>query len=161
MLSQQEQQVLHQAIEVSQKAVDNGNMPFGGVFADADGNVLAEAENTSFTEADPTAHAETNLVRKIIRELTPEQIAEGTLYTSCEPCAMCAGAMYWGGVNRMIYAMSEADLLGLTGGHEDNPTMTGVGCREILASGQREIEVLGPFLIEDAMDVQRAFWADR
>jgi len=160
-ISAQDERLLRLAIATSQRAVENANMPFGGVFADAAGNVLAEAENSSFTDNDPTAHAETNLVRRIVKELTPEQIAEGTLYTSCEPCAMCAGAMYWGGVNRMIYAMSEADLLDLTGDHKDNPTMTGVGCRDILASGQREIEVLGPFLIEEAMEIQRAFWADR
>ena len=160
-LTAQEELNLRQAIAVSQRAVDNGNMPFGGVFADVDGNVLVEAENSSFTEKDPTAHAETNLVRAVVRQLTPEQIATGTLYTSCEPCAMCSGAMYWGGINRMIYAMSEADLLPLTGDHADNPTMAGVGCRAILNSGQREIEVLGPFLIEEAMEVQRAFWADR
>lgn len=158
-LSTQDEQLLRRAIAVSQRAVDNGNMPFGGVFADAAGNVLAEAENSSFTEKDPTAHAETNLVRLVVRQLTPEQIAEGTLYTSCEPCAMCSGAMYWGGINRMVYAMSETDLLLLTGDHKDNPTMT-VGCRTILSSGQREIEVLGPFLIDEAMEVQRAFWAN-
>jgi len=161
MLSQQEEQLLRQAIRVSERAVANGNMPFGGVFADADGNVLAEAENTGFTEKDPTAHAETNLVRKIVRELTPVQIARGTFYTSCEPCVMCAGAMYWGGVNRMIYAMSEEDLLGLTGDHKDNPTMTGIGCRAVLSSGQREIEVLGPFLIDEALEIHRTFWLNQ
>jgi tRNA(Arg) A34 adenosine deaminase TadA len=152
---------LRRAVAASQRAVDNGNMPFGGVFADADGNVLVEGENTSFTEKDPTAHAETNLVRLVVRQLTPEQIADGTLYTSCEPCAMCSGAMYWGGINRMVYAMSEADLLTLTGDHEDNPTMDGVGCRAILNSGPRDVEVLGGYLIEEAMEVQRAFWTDR
>jgi tRNA(Arg) A34 adenosine deaminase TadA len=159
-LSAQDEQLLRRAIRVSQRAVDNGNMPFGGVMADPEGNVLVEAENTSYTEKDPTAHAETNLVRLAVRQLTPEQIETATLYTSCEPCAMCAGAMYWGGINRMVYAMSEADLLPLTGDHPDNATMTGVGCRAVLSSGQRNIEVLGPFLVEEALEVQRPFWAD-
>jgi len=159
-LSAQDEQLLRRAIGVSERAVENGNQPFGGVLADSEGNVLLEAENSSVTEKDPTAHAETNLVKLAVRQLSSEEIATATLYTSCEPCAMCSGAMYWGGINRMIYAMSEADLLGLTGDHAANPTMTGVGCRTVLSSGSRDIEVLGPFLVEEAMEIHRTYWFD-
>lgn len=159
-LSAKEEQLLRQAIRVSARAVENGNQPFGALLADPSGKVILEAENSANTEKDPTAHAETNLVKRAIRELSPEQIATATLYTSCEPCAMCSGAMYWGGINRMVYAMSEADLLGLTGDHTANPTMTGVGCRTILLSGPRDIEILGPFIIDEAMEIHRTFWVD-
>lgn len=159
-LTAQDERLLRRAIAVSARSVENGNQPFGAVLADPDGNVLLEAENSVMTGKDPTAHAETNLVRLAIRELSPEQIATATLYTSGEPCAMCSGAMYWGGINRMVYAMSETDLLGLTGAHPANPTMTGVGCRTILSSGQRDIEVLGPFLAEEAMEIHRTYWVE-
>lgn len=158
-LGTQDEQLLRQAIRVSQCAVENGNQPFGALLADPAGHVILEAENSAVTERDPTAHAETNLVKLAVRQLAPDEIATATLYTSCEPCAMCAGAMYWGGIDRMVYAMEEADLLPLTGAHPANPTMLGVGCRTILSSGQRAIEVLGPFLVAEAMEVQRVYWA--
>ena len=66
-----------------------------------DGDVVASAQNTVFTDRDPTAHAETNLVSRAIRELSPEQIRRSVLYTSCEPCAMCVGKMYWAGIDRL------------------------------------------------------------
>jgi tRNA(Arg) A34 adenosine deaminase TadA len=106
-LSDMDEALLRLAIGVSARAVANGNMPFGAILADGEGNVLLESENTTMTGKNVLNHAETNLVNMAVTTLSPEQIATATLYTSCEPCAMCAGAMYWGGINRMIYAMSE------------------------------------------------------
>ena len=71
---------------------------------------------------------------------------------------MCSGAMYWGGINRMVYAMSEHDLLDITGISEHCPTMRGVGCRTILETGQRHIEVNGPHLVDEACAVQRVYF---
>jgi len=65
-----------------------------------------------------------------------------------------------GGIDRMVYAMGEADLLGLTGADPANPTMTGVGCRTIVSSGQRDTEVLGSFLVEEASEIHRTSWAE-
>ena len=158
-LSDQEKSLLRRAIEVSTRSVANGNLPFGALLADPDGNVLLEAENSDITGKSPLNHAETNLMRLAIEKLTPEQIATATVYTSCEPCAMCSGSMYWGGLNRMVYGMSEADLLQYTGGHQLNPTMTGVGCRAVLQSGHREVEVKGPFLIDEASVIHRTYWS--
>ncbi len=158
LLSDQEKGLLRRAIDVSTRSVANGNLPFGALLADPDGNVLLEAENSDITGQSPLNHAETNLMRLAIEKLTPEQIATATLYTSCEPCAMCSGSMYWGGLNRMVYGMSEADLLQYTGGHQLNPTMTGVGCRAVLQSGHREVEVKGPFLIDEASVIHRTYW---
>ena len=135
-------------------------MPFGALFADSAGNILLEAENTGVTEHNTLNHAETNLMNLVVTTLSPEHIEPGTLYTSCEPCAMCAGSMYWGGINRMVYAMSELDLLAITGANPLNATMEGVGSRTILNSGQRTIEVLGPFLVEEASAIHHRFWSD-
>ena len=150
--------LLRRAIEVSARSVANGNLPFGALLADPEGNVLLEAENSDITGKSPLNHAETNLMRMAVETLSPEQMATATLYTSCEPCAMCSGAMYWGGLNRMVYGMSEHDLLQYTGADPLNPTMRGVGCRNILNSGQRHIEVSGPHLVEEASVIHRSFW---
>ena len=150
--------LLRRAIELSASAAAKGNMAFGALLADPDGNVLLEAENTTHTENNALRHAETNLIERAVTTLMPEQIATATLYTSCEPCAMCSGAMYWGGINRMVYAMSEHDLLDITGISEHCPTMRGVGCRTILETGQRHIEVNGPHLVDEACAVQRVYF---
>ena len=153
-----DRQLLRRAIELSAAAMAKGNMAFGALMADPDGNVLLEAENTTFTERNALRHAETNLIEEAVASLAPEQIAGATLYTSCEPCAMCSGAMYWAGINRMVYAMSEHDLLDITGVNDHCPTMRGVGCRNILETGQRDIEVSGPHLVEEAAAVQHDYF---
>ena len=158
-LSAQDERLLRRAIEVSLSAVANGNMPFGAIIADPDGNVLLEAENTGITGRNTLNHAETVLMNMAVTTLTPAQIASATLYTSCEPCAMCAGAMYWGGLNRMVYGMSERDLLEIPGSDPDSQNMRGVGCRNIFDTGQRHIEVSGPHLVEEASAVHRRYWS--
>ncbi|MDE0196333.1 MAG: nucleoside deaminase [bacterium] len=158
-LSERDEGFLRQAIEVSKRSRANGNHPFGAIFVDRGGNVLLGAENSVVTARDLTGHAETNLARQIGLTLSATQIAGGTLYSSCEPCSMCSGAMYWAGVNRLVYAMGEQDLLPLAGGEGGgNPTMTGLGCRAVLASGQRPIEVSGPHLVAEAVEAHRGFW---
>ena len=160
-LTEREKQLLRRAIDVSRRSRRNGNHPFGAIFVDSSGRVLVEAENSVVTTGDLIGHAETNLAREMGLTLTPEQIAEGTVYASCEPCAMCAGAMYWAGVNRLVYGMNESDLLPFDNGElDENATMTGVGCRAVLASGQRRIEVSGPHLVEEAVQVHHGFWGD-
>ena len=160
-LSALDRRLLRRAIELSASAAAKGNMAFGALLGDPEGGVLLEAENTTFTERNPLNHAESNLVNMAVATLDPEQIATATLYTSCEPCAMCSGAMYWGGINRTVYAMSEHDLLRITGVNDHCPTMRGVGCRNILTSGQRHIEVNGPHLVEEACAVQLDYFAAR
>ena len=158
-LTNREEGFLRWAIDVSKRSRANGNHPFGAIFVDSAGNVLAEAENSVVTTGDLIGHAETNLAREIGLTLTAEQIAGGTVYASCEPCAMCAGAMYWAGVNRLVYGMNEADLMPFDEGERnENATMTGVGCRAVLASGQRHIKVSGPHLAEEALQAHHGFW---
>ena len=64
---------------------------------------------------------------------------------------MCAGAIYWAGIGRVVFGLSERDLLGMTGNHPDNPTMD-LPCREVFARGQRKVEVLGPHLVDEALE---------
>ena len=145
-LTEQEKHLLRRAIDVSRRSRENGNHPFGAIFVDSSGKVLAEAENSVVTTGDLIGHAETNLARDIGLTLTSDQIA---------------GAMYWAGVNRLVYGMNESDLLPFDNGERDeNATMTGVGCRAVLASGQRRIEVSGPHLVEEAVQVHHGFWGD-
>jgi tRNA(Arg) A34 adenosine deaminase TadA len=147
--------LLRQAIALSRSAVANGNHPFGALLADPTGAVVLTAENTVNTERDVTGHAETNLVRLATR--AHPDLRAFSLYTSCEPCAMCAGAIYWAGVGRVVFAMSEADLRAITGAHPDNPTLAHP-CRLVFADGARPTVVEGPALAGEAAEPHHGFW---
>jgi tRNA(Arg) A34 adenosine deaminase TadA len=144
------------AIEVARRARANGNHPFGAVLA-VDGDIVLEAENTVVTGRDRTGHAELNLVRLAESRLRPDEIDGATLYTSTEPCAMCAGAIYWCGVGRVVYGLAETELIVITGHDPANPTLA-LPCREVFARGQRPVVVLGPLLADAARAVHNGFW---
>jgi tRNA(Arg) A34 adenosine deaminase TadA len=86
-----------------------------------------------------------------------EFMAGCTLYSSAEPCAMCAGSAYWAGVGRVVYGLSEHDLGALIGPHPENLTMD-LPCRTVLGAGQRRIEVIGPLLVAESRAVHDGFW---
>ncbi|MFD2016126.1 deaminase [Vibrio olivae] len=79
------------------------------------------------------------------------------MYISAEPCAMCAGAIYWAGVGRVVYGLSEEKLKSITGNHPENPTLA-LPCRTVFDSGQRKVEVIGPLLEEEAAEIQHGVW---
>jgi len=146
------------AIDLARQAREHGNHPFGALLVDADGNVVVESENTVVTGRDCTGHAETNLMRAASLRFSPEFLQDCTLYTSTEPCVMCAGAIYWGNVRRVVFALSEDDLRDIVGADPENPTMA-LPCREVFARGGHEVEVSGPHLLVQARAVHEGFWA--
>ena len=135
----------------------HGNHPFGALLVDAGGNVLLEAENGYMPAHDGTAHAERLLATQACTTLPADVLRTATLYSSAEPCAMCAGAMYWAGIGRLVYGLSEHRLRGITGNHPENPTLD-LPCREVFGSGQRETEVVGPLLEDEAAAVHDGVW---
>lgn len=152
--------LLRAAIAVAGRAREHGNHPFGAVLVDPAGAIRLEAENTVVTGSDCTGHAETNLMRQASQAFGRDFLAGCTLYSSAEPCAMCAGATYWGNVGRVVFALSEAQLLEMTGANPENPTLS-LPCREVFARGQRPIRVDGPAseLETEAKAVHRGFWS--
>jgi tRNA(Arg) A34 adenosine deaminase TadA len=147
---------LEQAIALSKQSRTNGNHPFGALLV-LDGQIVLESENSVGTTGDATGHAETNLVRLASTKFSKSDLARASLYSSCEPCAMCSGAIYWSGIGRLVYALSEEGLYDMTSDDPENPTMR-LPCREVLARGQREIEILGPALEEIAAQAHEGFW---
>lgn len=151
----QDERWLREAIALSLKARAAGHHPFGALVVDADGRVLGRGMNDF--ASDCTAHAEMLAVRAAWQARPPEGLGNATLYTSAEPCAMCAGGIYWSGIGRVVYALSEAGLLELTGNHPENPTLM-LPCREVFARGQRPVSVLGPLLESAAGEAHAGFW---
>jgi tRNA(Arg) A34 adenosine deaminase TadA len=150
--------LLRRAIAIAQEAKDRGRHPFGALVAAADGTILAEAGNNSMPpEGDPTQHAELCAVAAAARAVPLDDLRHATLFTSAEPCAMCAGAVYWTGVGRVVYALSEERLLHLTGDNPENPTFA-LPCREVFARGQRHVDVVGPLVEDEAARAHEGFW---
>ena len=138
---------LRLAIALSHSAREKGNEPYGAVLADEQGRVLLQAENTQITDRDCTAHAETNLLREASRRFNGESLAKYTVYASGEPCPMCAGAIYWSQVRRVVFALDIETMAELAGPEADELMLH---CRAVLAHGIRPIEVVGPMLQDEA-----------
>ncbi|MEV1176743.1 nucleoside deaminase [Nonomuraea sp. NPDC049784] len=115
-MTQDEERLLRRAIELAAAARAGGNPPFGSLLAGPDGRVLAEERNTTLTDADISAHPELKLARWAARELDPATAAATTMYTSCQPCTMCTGAIQRSGLGRVVFALSEEQLTGLKPG---------------------------------------------
>lgn len=157
-LSAEDLGFLRESIAVAERAVAEGKHPFGSIVVSAAGEIVASAGNNSLPpEGDPTQHAELQAVAQAFRVLGAEGMVGSTLFTSAEPCAMCSGAAYWTGIDRVVYALSEHRLLELTGDHPENPTFS-LPCREVFARGQRKIEVTGPLLEDEAAKAHDGFW---
>jgi tRNA(Arg) A34 adenosine deaminase TadA len=153
--------LLRRAFDVARRAREGGDHPFGSVLADAGGQVLMEQGNGYSSEGmDRTAHAERVLATRASRAYDLEFLRRCTLYTSAEPCAMCAGAIYWAGIGRVVYGQSERSLKEQTGAHEENPTLD-LPCEIVFRAGQRPTEVVGPLLEEEAAALQAEFWKAR
>jgi tRNA(Arg) A34 adenosine deaminase TadA len=146
---------LAHAVRLARSARERGDHPFGAIVV-TPGGAVVEGMNSVLTERDPTGHAETNLVRAAAAVLESVELAASTLYTSTEPCAMCAGAIYWSGIGRVVYALSEDDLIEMVREQEGVPTMA-LPCREVFARGGRAIEVVGPVEVEGAREVHAGF----
>jgi tRNA(Arg) A34 adenosine deaminase TadA len=155
--SERDEDFLRRSFDVARRAVTHGNHPFGAILVDQNGDVLIEMENGYMPAHDATAHAERLIATQACTTLSPEVLRHATLYSSAEPCAMCAGAIYWSGIGRLVYGLSERRLRMLTGNHPENPTLD-LPCREVFKRGQRPTEVVGPMLEDEAAAVHQGVW---
>ena len=112
-MTPEDEQLLRRAIELAHEARAGGNPPFGSLLVGAGGDVLAEERNSSISDRDITAHPELKLARWAARELDPAVAAATTMYTSCQPCEMCTGAIARSGLGRVVFALSNEQLIPL------------------------------------------------
>jgi tRNA(Arg) A34 adenosine deaminase TadA len=149
--SELDEDFLRRSFDVARRAMTHGNHPFGAILVDENRNVLIETENGYMPAHDGTQACTT---------LDAEVLRNTTLYSSAEPCAMCAGAIYWAGIGRVVYGLSEHRLRAVTGNHPENPTLD-LPCREVFKSGQRATEVIGPLLEDEAEALHAGVWDKR
>ncbi len=150
------QRHLRAANAVARRALDAGHHPFGAVLvAPDDETVLLEQGNV-----DTVNHAEAVLAREAARRFDSDYLWGCTLYTTVEPCCMCAGTVYWANIGRVVYGMEERRLLALTGNHAENPTLD-LPCRDVFARGQKAVRVWGPVAEVEAeiAALHEVFWS--
>jgi tRNA(Arg) A34 adenosine deaminase TadA len=145
---------LRTADAVAREAAAHGHHPFGAVLVGPDDRVLMRQGNL-----DAVRHAETELARRAADAYPEDFRWRCTLVTTFEPCAMCAGALYWANIGTLVYGVEETRLLALTGPSQANPTMS-LSSRTVLGSGQKKIEIHGPFpeVESELIAAHRNFW---
>lgn len=144
---------MKEAIRLSEMAVEHGNEPFGAVLV-KDGEIVYTNENQIYTAAEPMFHAEIGLMRKFCHDTGIIDLSEYTLYSSCEPCFMCSGAMVWMKLGRLVYGASDKELCSLLG-------VEGSECsRIVFEKSGCKTQVTGGVLREESMEVLKKYFAD-
>lgn len=146
------EELMRRAFALSENSVKCGGGPFGAVIA-KDGEIIAEATNTVTIDNDPTAHAEVNCIRKAARQLNTYNLEGCEIYTSCEPCPMCLGSIYWAHLDRIYNGNNREDAAKI--GFDDNFIY-----KEIAVHPHERMRPMKPMLPEEAI---RAFelWEEK
>ena len=108
IITEQDKEFMRQAIRLANESVERGGGPFGAVIV-KDGEIVAGSSNSVTIDNDPTAHAEVNTIREACRKLRTFDLSGCTIYTSCEPCPMCLGAIYWARIGKIFYGNTRKD----------------------------------------------------
>ena len=107
-ITEQDKAFMREAIRLANESLKRGGGPFGAVIV-KDGEIVAKSANSVTIDNDPTAHAEVNTIRKASRRLGTFDLSGCTIYTSCEPCPMCLGAIYWSHIDHIFYGNTRKD----------------------------------------------------
>ncbi|SFE90405.1 nucleoside deaminase [Paracidovorax wautersii] len=156
-LDERDGRYLRQAIALADKARARGNRPFGAVIVAADGTLLAEAWNANGETGDCTAHAETSAIRVASPAHGRDTLAEATLYSSGEPCVMCAGAIFWSNIGRVVYGIDAERLRAFRGERQDQRDAE-LSCRDVFDASPHPIDCIGPALIDEASASHVGAW---
>lgn len=149
---------LKETIRLSHESRAQGNHPFGALLTDPDGKIVITGGNSHSADFG-LGHAELNVAREAAIRYSPAVLERSTLYTSVEPCCMCAGGAYWAGIGTLVFGLMEKRLAELTGNNPENLTMD-LPCQVVFAAGQRKITVRGPFaeLEDEIVAAHKGFW---
>ena len=148
---------LREAIALADTARERANRPFGALIVAADGRVLAAASNANGESGDCTAHAELSAIR-LASPLHPrDELARATLYSSAEPCVMCAGAIFWSAIGRVVYGI-DAERLRVFRGERLDQKDAELSCCDVFQAASHAIECIGPALIDEASSSHQGAW---
>jgi tRNA(adenine34) deaminase len=157
-LDERDGRYLRKAIVWSHAGRRRGNRPFGAVVVSQAGEVLAEAYCNSAETGDCTGHAEVNAIRMLAaRKVSREELAKATLYSSAEPCVMCAGAIFWSAIGRVVYGI-DAQRLRVFRGERADQRDAQLSCRDVFRASGHKIECIGPALVDEATAAHIGAW---
>ncbi|MBA2174933.1 nucleoside deaminase [Halobacillus locisalis] len=139
-----DEQFMEQAIELALQAREAGNEPFGALLVKGN-EVVKVGENKVHSNSDPTYHAEIGLIRDYCSEQGVFDLSDYTLYTSCEPCVMCTGAMVWANLGKVVYSVSHDQLADIAG---DNIM---ISSGHVFEKSPSNTEVVGPILNKEGL----------
>lgn len=142
---------IRRAIALAESSKASGNHPFGALLVH-NNDIILSAENTVVTENNPTQHAEMNLVNSAWKSLSADIIKSSVLYTSCEPCPMCTGAIFWSGIRTVVFSLSATRL-----GEIANDKFC-QSCCDLFDRADVKTEVIGPILPEEGELAHKDFW---
>ena len=151
--SERDREYVDRAIELAEESVEMGNTPFGAAIV-VDGEIVGEGHNETVTHDDVAAHPEMTLARWAARELDADERDRCTMYASTEPCPMCATAIHYAGLDRVVFGVSGETLNELTGDVVEIP------CEEVIRRAGGETTVEGPIAEDAAMAVHESFYGD-
>lgn len=151
-MSKNDEYFMKQAIDMALKARHEGNAPFGALLV-KDGEVVMKDANKINTLSDPTYHAELGLIRKFCSENNISDLSDYSLYTSCEPCVMCSGAMVWSKLGRLVYSLSNAELAEISGRGIMVP------CEDVFAESFHKPTVVENVLNEEGRNVFAGYYS--
>ncbi|MFT3800486.1 MAG: nucleoside deaminase [Burkholderiaceae bacterium] len=157
-LSERDERHLRHAIQLADRARARGShRPFGAVIIGPHDEILAEAVNTNTETGDCTAHAETSAIRLVSPRHSRDELAQATLYSSAEPCVMCAGAIFWSNIGRVVYGI-DAERLRVFRGERQDQRDAELSCRDVFRASPHPIECIGPALIDEASASHAGAW---
>lgn len=154
--TERDREGLLRAVRTARAALMRGDPPFGAVITDAAGRERVSIGNTQISTADVMAHAEFDAARQAARTMPARELRGATLYSTAEPCAMCAAAVYWSGIGRVVYAVGVGQLSAMFGHDEEYPFLN-LPCRSVFAAGQRPTRLVGPTDLREAVDLWHEF----
>lgn len=158
-LEERDSRYLRKAIGWSHAAARRGNRPFGAVIVLATGEVITEAYNNTAETCDCTGHAELNAIRSLAgRGFTRAELADATLYASGEPCVMCAGAIFWSAIGRVVFGI-DAQRLGAFRSELPGQRDIGLTCHVVFNASLHPVECIGPALLDEASAPHISSWS--
>lgn len=148
----QDEVFMQKAIELSRLAVAHGNEPFGAVLV-RDGEIVFTNENQIYTRHDPTFHGEAGLIREFCAQTGVTDLRDYTMYSSCEPCFMCSGAMVWVKLGRLVYGASNIELEAILGNE-------GCCCSQMVFDHSFwQLQVTAGVLREESLSILREYFS--
>lgn len=145
---------LKEAFTIAERSLKKGNLSFGCVLVNEEGEIIEEGENLVITSKNSITHCEIVLINKLAGKYEREYLYKCTIYATTEPCPMCSAAIFWSGIGKLVYALSKEGYHAIA--NTTNPDhIFDLSSKKLLEYGGRKIEVTGPLMEHEAKAIYK------